>query len=129
VSERIDNLNNLIERQEKCRAKHIESVVIHERFEGMRVWDGVVETFQLEGNSRAKRAYAWVTPASQGKEPEYKIVLGVPPVNSAQEAVRAAVLADFKKLVKSLRKFWTKASKILRSNWDTINCAFPRLPY
>jgi len=109
VSERIDNLNNLIERQEKCRAKHIESVVIHERFEGMRVWDGVVETFQLEGNSRAKRAYAWVTPASQGKEPEYKIVLGVPPLNSAQEAVRAAVLADFKKLVKIAKEILDKS--------------------
>jgi hypothetical protein len=99
VSERIDNLRNLIERQEKCRAKHIESVVIHERFEGMRVWDGVVETFQLDGHPEAKRAYAWVAPASQKEEPQYTIVLGVPPVNSAQDAVKAAVLGGFKKLV------------------------------
>jgi hypothetical protein len=108
VSKRIDNLRNLIERQEKCRAKHIESVVIHERFEGMRVWDGIVETFQLEDHSKAKRAYAWVIPASQGKETEYKVVLGLPPVNSAQDAVKAAVLADFKKLVEIGREILDK---------------------
>jgi hypothetical protein len=100
VSERIDDLKNLIERQEKCRAKHIESVVIHERFEGMRVWDGVVDTFQLDGHPEAKRAYAWVAPASQKEESQYKIVLGVPPVNSAQDAVKVAIVGGFKKLIR-----------------------------
>jgi hypothetical protein len=108
VSERIDNLKILIERKEKCRATHIESAPVHEKFEGMRVWDGVVETFQIEGRSEAKRAYAWVIPASQGNETEYKVVLGVPPVNSAQDAVKAAVLADFKKLVEIGRKILDK---------------------
>jgi len=101
VSKRIDDLQNLIERQEKCRAKHIESVVIHERYEGMRVWDGVVETFQLDGHPKAKRAYAWVAPAKQKQERQYTIVLGVPPINSAQHAVKAAVLGGFKKLVQA----------------------------
>jgi len=108
VSERIDNLKILIEREGKCRATHIESAPVHERFEGMRVWDGVVETFKLDGHPEAKRAYAWVIPASQGKENEYKVVLGVSPVNSAQDAVKAAVLADFKRLVEIGREILDK---------------------
>jgi len=106
VSKRIDDLKNLIERQEKCRAKHIESVVIRERFKGMRVWDGVVETFQLDGHPKAKRAYTWVTPVTSKKdEPQYTIVLGMPPVNSAQDAVKAAVLGGFKELVRLAEQF------------------------
>jgi hypothetical protein len=97
VSERIDDLKTLIERQEKCRATHIESVVVHEDFKGMRVWDGVVETFQLEEHPKTKRAYAWAAP---GAEPKYTIVLGVPPVNSAEDAVKATVVKDFKDLVR-----------------------------
>lgn len=101
MSKRIDDLKNLIEHQEKCRAKHIESVVIRERFNRKRVWDGVVETFQLDGHPKAKRAYAWVTPiTSKEEEPQYTIVLGLPPVNSAQDAVQAAVVGGFKKLVR-----------------------------
>ena len=116
MSKRIDDLKSLIEHQEKCRAKHIESAVIHERFEGMRVWDGVVETFQLEGHPKTKRAYAWVIPASQGEEPKYTIVLGVPPVNSAQDAVKAAVLGGFKQLVEVAKEFLSPADKSSPSN-------------
>jgi hypothetical protein len=108
VNGRINDLKILVERQHNCRAKHIESAVVHERYEGMRVWDGVVEAFQLDGHDRAKRAYAWVIPASQGHEPEYKVVLGVPPINSAQDAVKAGVLADFKKLVEIGRQIVDK---------------------
>jgi hypothetical protein len=104
VSKRIDDLKHLVEREEKCRAKHIESVVIKERFEGMRVWDGVVETFQLEGHPKAKRAYAWVVPATKDEEVQYTVVLGVPPINSAQDAVKASISKGLKDLIRLGRK-------------------------
>ena len=96
---RMGDLKIFVERLHKCQATHIESVIVRERSEGMSVWDGVVETFQLSGHPEAKRAYAWEIPASQGKESEYKVVLGLPPVNSAQDALRTAMLPHFKKLV------------------------------
>jgi hypothetical protein len=66
----------------------------------MHVWDGVVETFQLDGHPKTKRAYAWVTPSTSKKEePQYTIILGLPPVNSAQDAVKVAVLGGCKKLI------------------------------
>lgn len=64
---------------------------MRERFEGARkpIWEGVVETFQLDGHPTAKRAYAWETPAEvtrEKPEPEYTVVLGLPPVNSPEDA-------------------------------------------
>ena len=100
MSQRIDNLKLLIERQEKCGAKHIESVLVRERFENRIIWEGVVEVFQLEGHPTAKRAYAWALPNSDREQENYKVVLGLPPVNSAQNAVKVAVVDELKKLIR-----------------------------
>ena len=99
MSQRIDEIKSVVERQEKCRAIHVESVVVREEFHGEIVWEGVVETFDLRDHPIAKRAYAWQRfKGGEKKEPEYTVVLGIPPVNSAQNAVRAAVVALYKNL-------------------------------
>jgi hypothetical protein len=59
-----------------------------ERFRGRKVWEGEVLVFALEGHPRARRCYAWEV---DGK---LTLVLGVPPVDSAQAAVRASIGAD-----------------------------------
>src|SRR5207237_7155508 len=48
------------------------------------------------GHPRATTAYAWSFENDAGKR-EYVAVLGVPPVNSAQDAVRAAIAAEAQK--------------------------------
>lgn len=50
---------------------------------------GIVETFDLEGHPTAKRAYAWKRQSDGG----YTVILGIPPVNSAMDAVKAAIAA------------------------------------
>ncbi len=42
-----------------CEAKHIEIVLVHERFQGKTVWEGEVEVFALAGHKKAERGYAW----------------------------------------------------------------------
>ena len=110
MSERIDNLKLLIERQEKCRATHLESAVIKERYDNRVIWEGVVETFQLEGHPTAKRAYAWVRPQSgaDSPEPEYMVVLGIPPANSAQDAVKVAVVNHIRNLLRQAEELAAK---------------------
>jgi hypothetical protein len=98
VSPRIERLKYAIEKKENCRAKHVQSLPIREKMESEVIWDGVVETFDLENHPTAKRAYAWER--GTGKEPEYKIVLGISPVNSANDAVKAAIMAKWKELDK-----------------------------
>ena len=55
------------------------------------------ETFDLLDHPTAKRAYAWER-WEPGEEPRYTVVLGIPPVNSANDAVKAAIMAIVKQL-------------------------------
>jgi hypothetical protein len=76
-------------------AKHVESVPVREMFGDKVAWEGVVEVFELSKHARATRCYAWSH--GEGKERQYVIALGVPPVVSAQTAVRASIVADCRK--------------------------------
>ncbi len=63
-----------------------ESVV--EEFEGETVWAGEVLVFALKGHPTAHLCYAWEV---DGK---VTAVLGEPPIDSPQAAVRAAIVSD-----------------------------------
>ncbi len=78
-----------------CKATHIASEPVQERFQGKTVWDGEVEVFTLQGHPKAQKGYAWAS------DPKNKStiasVLEIPPVDSAQTAVRAAIVFEKKK--------------------------------
>ncbi|TMA04984.1 MAG: hypothetical protein E6J89_19565 [Deltaproteobacteria bacterium] len=75
-----------------CESKYSRSVAVHETFEGQTVWQGAVEVFDLLNHPLAKIAYAWVYKTDSG-ESRHVAVLGVPPINSPQDAIRAYVVA------------------------------------
>jgi len=60
-----------------------------ELFRAKIAWDGVVETFDLQGHPQAKRCYAWSF--TEHGEPKYTTVLEIPPVDSPQSAVKVAI--------------------------------------
>jgi hypothetical protein len=91
VSERITKLKDAIETTHHCKARHIKSEPVIELFRGEVAWDGVVETFDLEGHPKAKRCYAWS--AIENGEPKYTTVLEIPPVDSPDSAVKVAIAA------------------------------------
>jgi hypothetical protein len=76
-----------------AKAEHVESVSVHETFQGQTVWDGTVEVFDLAGHASATRAYAWSHEGDSGGR-RYVAVLHVPPVDSPVNAVRAAIVAE-----------------------------------
>lgn len=78
-----------------CEADHVESVPVTETFQGRTVWEGEVEVFNIRGHPKAKRAYAWSHRTEEGKR--YVAVLELPPVDSAQTAVRAAIIDEARK--------------------------------
>lgn len=92
MSPRIAKLLQAIETMHSCRASHVRSVPLRESFRGEVVWEGVVEVFELTGHPKAKCCYAWSY--EEGKETQYTTVLELPPVNSPETAVRAAVMAQ-----------------------------------
>lgn len=72
---------------------HVRSELVLEAFQGQTVWRGTVEVFAVEGHPKARFAYAWEHETAAGNQ-RIVAVLGVPPINSALEAVRAAIAAD-----------------------------------
>lgn len=75
---------------------HFESVEVVETFQGKTVWEGKVEVFRVRGHPQAAHAYAWTYTDDDGKL-HHVAVLGVPPVDTPQNAVKAAVVAHIKK--------------------------------
>jgi hypothetical protein len=83
--------------QEAIRATHggepryVKSVPVREVFNGLVAWEGVVEVFDLIDHPRAKRCYAWSF--EDGKQTRSITVLELPPVDSAETAVKVAIAA------------------------------------
>jgi hypothetical protein len=64
-------------------------------FRGQVAWDGVLETFAIEGHPKAKRCYVWSF--VKNGETQYTTVLEIPPVNSPQSAVKVAIASNARK--------------------------------
>ena len=95
MSERIDQLREAVEVMHKCIAQHEKSVPVVEMFGDKTVWEGIVESFLITGHPQAKRCYAWRF--LEGNEPRYITALEIPPVESPQTAVGAAIASKAQK--------------------------------
>jgi hypothetical protein len=97
MPEYISELRDAIRRLHGADATHIESVPVTETFQGKTVWDGVVEVFELHGHPTAHRAYAWAHDTDDAKNPRRHVtVLHLHPIKSAHDAVRAAIVQEFR---------------------------------
>jgi hypothetical protein len=83
-------LQHAIKEVHGCDSRHVESVSIHEVFQGGKVWRGTVEVFDLIGHPKAKRVYAWSF--KDGNKIVTAAVLQLPPVDSPQSAVELAII-------------------------------------
>ena len=93
----IERLKQVIFHLHKSDSRHLESVPVHEVFRGQTVWRGVVEVFALTKHPKAQRCYAWSHRAGKDdKDERFVAVLEAPPVDSAQKAVRAAIVQQAK---------------------------------
>jgi hypothetical protein len=53
-----------------------------------------VHVFDLEGNPKARRAYAWSSPIEGSDKRRFFAVLHMGPIKSPVDAVRAAIVAE-----------------------------------
>jgi hypothetical protein len=79
-----------------CEATFVESVPVHETFNGATVWDGEIQVFDVKSGKPASRVYAW-SYATEGSKRRFFAVLHEGAIDSAVKAVRAAIVADAKK--------------------------------
>jgi hypothetical protein len=72
---------------------------VKETFKGETVWEGIVEVFDLIGHPTASRMYAWARDTDDPENPRRHVtVLHSHPIKSAEDAVRAAIVQEFRSL-------------------------------
>jgi hypothetical protein len=89
-----DQLKRAVETQHGGTATLARAVPVKETFEGQTAWEGVVHVFDLEGHPMATRAYAWSSPIEGSPKCRFFVVLGIPPIKSPLDAVRAAIVQE-----------------------------------
>jgi hypothetical protein len=95
----ISDLQDVIRRLHGVESKHVQSVPVKEAFQGKTVWEGIVEVFELVGHPKAPRVYAWSHDTDDPKRPKRHVtVLHIAPILSAEAAVKAAIVQEFRSL-------------------------------
>jgi hypothetical protein len=74
----VDQLREAVEKMHGGAATLAQSVPVKETFEGKTVWEGVVHVFDLAGNPKATRAYAWSSPIEGSTKRRFVAVLHIP---------------------------------------------------
>lgn len=92
----LEALQNAVEGQHGCSATfdRVERVV--ERHEGQPVWAGPVHIFKIRGHPDATVCYAWSDPVPDTDRRRIYAVLQAGPVTSPEEAVRAAIVSEYR---------------------------------
>jgi len=96
MSDYIGELQAVFAKLHNCNAEYVETVPVVEEFQGETIWQGDVEVFDIRGHPKASRGYGWGYIASEGGGRRYFTVLELPPVDSPQAAVKAAIMSEIK---------------------------------
>ena len=78
-------------------ATHVQSVPVKEIFQGQTVWEGFVEVFDLEGNAKSTRGYAWSSPIEGSDKRWLFAILHPGGSRSRADAVNAAIMAEHRR--------------------------------
>ena len=90
----LEELRDAIRQLHGLESEYVETMEVVEEFKGRTMWDGEVSIFKVSGHPQTDTAYAWRD--QQGDKKRYVAVLKLPPVDSPQLAVRAAVVATIR---------------------------------
>jgi hypothetical protein len=91
----IARLQKAIRATHGCGSRHFTTVPVTEKFRGQIAWQGDVEVFDLINHPTAGTCYAWSY--EEDGTIHTTAVLGLPPVDSAESAVKVAIAAQAKK--------------------------------
>jgi hypothetical protein len=99
VSE-IDFLREVVIKFYGHPASHVETVPVHGVFFGKTV-EHKVEVFNIEGHVKATQCFAWTYRDNEGRT-RYTTLLRMSPVETPQDAVKAALVAQAEKKARSV---------------------------
>ena len=88
-------LHDAIRAMHGCESRFVVSKPVREVFQGETAWEGIVSQFDLIGHPKAKTCYAWAY--RDGEKMRALVVLELPPVDSAETAVKVAIASVARK--------------------------------
>lgn len=91
-----EKLRESVESMHDCTAVLRSADAVIEAFEGEIVWEGIVHVFDIEGNAVADVCYAWSSPIGDSERRRIFAVLGKAPINTPGDAVRAAIVSEYR---------------------------------
>jgi hypothetical protein len=95
----IEELREAIRRLHGVDSKLVETIAVRETFQAKTVCNGFAEVFELVGHANAHKASAWSHETDNPSKPKRHVaVLHFGPVNSAAQAVRAAIAQEFREI-------------------------------
>lgn len=86
-------LQHAIRLEHQCDVVHLQTVPVHEMFDGRTIWKGDVEVFCLIGHPEAKNCYAWWQ-GQKNKDARFVTVLGNHLIDSPDKAVKSAIFFE-----------------------------------
>ena len=95
----LEDLKAVVEELYDLGATHVETVPVKEVFEGETIWEGEVEVFDLDGKYEdlTSRVFAWAADYDDLDKPtQYTTILQRPPATTPENAVKAAIVSEFK---------------------------------
>lgn len=87
-------LKDAIRRLHGCESEYVGREEVMETFQDETVWNGYVEIFNISGHPQATRCYAWSWAGEDDNGEPFIVVLELPPVDSPEAAVKAAIMAE-----------------------------------
>ncbi len=94
MSDYIGELQAVFVKLHNCDAEYVETVPVVEEWQGETIWQGDVEVFDIRGHPKATRGYGWGYVVNEEGGRRYFTVLELPPVDSPQTAVKAAIRSE-----------------------------------
>jgi hypothetical protein len=91
----VEELQKAVERMHGHPATWRKSELVRDEYKGKTVWNGIVQVFELDGHPSASFCYAWSSPVEGSKNRRFFAVLHEPPITSALDAVRAAIVREY----------------------------------
>ena len=92
----IKALTKAVEKLHGVSAVFTESTPVHEQFNGLTVWQGVVSSFDLMSKPVA-HCYAWSVPADDDRGERFCSVLQTTETNTPEKAVKASIVSDHRR--------------------------------
>jgi len=90
----IEQLKALIEQQYGTTATHVETVPVHETFNGETIWDGEVEVFDVPEFENADRVFAWNFEDDDGEQQQVTVAQ-ISPASDPSTAVKAYLISQY----------------------------------